>query len=61
MNDDGSRPLSTEECWSRLGRHAEGTDEHWPARLPTRLLWLPVEEVTGEVEPVAATRKGGPR
>src|SRR4051812_19827699 len=138
MDDDGSRPLSTEECWSRLRRHAEGrlgylsgrgprhvvvpyavrgerlvvrlpdyneaaqyapgntvtfdvtdrigdhraervevrgrarsagededrepdglTDEHWPAHLPTRLLWLPVDEVSGEVEPVATTRNGG--
>lgn len=31
-------------------------DEHWPVDLPSRLVWLEVDEVQGETEPVAVPR-----
>ena len=31
-------------------------DEHWPVDLPNRLVWLEVDEVQGETEPVAVPR-----
>jgi hypothetical protein len=34
-------------------------DEHWPADLPTRLVWLAPDAVRGEVELVAMAGNGG--